>query len=300
MGKTLFILLGPTAVGKTGLSISIAERLGVPIINADSRQIYKGMPIGTATPTREQQARVKHYFVETLPLEQNYSAACYENDALELINRLFENSDTAFMSGGSMLYIDAVCHGIDDIPTVDDLTRRELAARLKNEGLDQLREELRIIDPPTYNKIDLKNPRRIVHALEIYYCTGKPYSTFLRHTSKHRPFDIIKIGLRRERTDLFHRINQRVDAMMNQGLYDEALSLYPYRTYNALQTVGYNELFRVIAGEWEKTFAVEKIKRNTRVYAKKQMTWFAKDQDIHWFHPNKAEDIKQFIATNLS
>jgi tRNA dimethylallyltransferase len=207
------------------------------------------MEIGTAAPTAEQLQRVNHYFVGTHSVGSYYSAAQYEQDVLSLVAELEGRHQSLLLSGGSMLYIDAVCHGIDDIPTVDDLTRRELAARLKNEGLDQLREELRIIDPPTYNKIDLKNPRRIVHALEIYYCTGKPYSTFLRHTSKHRPFDIIKIGLRRERTDLFHRINQRVDAMMNQGLYDEALSLYPYRTYNALQTVGYNELFRVIAGE---------------------------------------------------
>ncbi len=297
--KTLLILLGPTAVGKTELSLTIAEKLGIPIINADSRQIYKGMPIGTATPTQEQQARVKHYFVEKLSLDKYYSAACYENEALQLINKLFETYDIALMTGGSMLYIDAVCNGIDDIPTVDYLTRQELKKRLEKEGIDKLREELKIIDAQTYARIDLKNPRRIIHALEIFYCTGKPYSSFLNHSKKERSFNIIKIGLQRTRDDLFNRINQRVDNMMQQGLYEEAKKLYPYKSLNALQTVGYNELFHVIDGEWTIDFAVEKIKRNTRVYSKKQMTWFSKDKEIKWFHPDEFDNIQKYIQENI-
>ena len=299
MRKKLLVLLGPTAVGKTDLCISIAQQLGIPIINADSRQIYKDMAIGTAAPTKKQQSMVQHYFVGTLSVEDYYSAARYEQDALEVIDALFPESDIALMSGGSMLYIDAVCNGIDDIPTVDEMTRQELKGRLEKEGLDSLRKELRIIDPQTYSRVDLKNPRRIIHALEVFYCTGKPYSSFLNHKRKERPFDIIKIGLQRERTDLFDRINHRVDTMIEEGLIDEAQKLYPKKTLNALQTVGYSEIFHVLDKEWELDFAIEKIKRNTRVYAKKQMTWFAKDDNIMWFHPNNEKEIKHYIQEQL-
>ena len=300
MRKTLLVILGPTAVGKTDLCLSVAEELGIPVINADSRQIYKEMVIGTAAPTQEQQKRVQHFFVGTLSVKDYYSAARYESNALEVINKQFETSDTALLSGGSMLYIDAVCNGIDDIPTVDEITRQELKRRLNQDGLDTLRKELRLIDPQTYARIDLKNPRRIVHALEIYYCTGKPYSSFLNHSKKTRPFDIVKIGLQRERADLFSRINQRVDSMMAQGLPAEAQTLYPMRELNALQTVGYTELFHVIDGDWTEDFAVEKIKRNTRVYAKKQMTWFAKDNQIEWFHPEEDKLLRQYIQDQLA
>lgn len=297
--KTLIVLLGPTGVGKTDLCLEIAEHWNIPIINADSRQIYQGMPICTAAPTKEQQDRVKHYFVETLPITEYYSAARFETEALQVIENLHKSSNIALMSGGSMLYLDAVCNGIDDIPTVDDLTRNELKERLENEGIDRLRNELQIIDPITYQKVDLKNPRRIIHALEVYYSTGKPYSSFLRQGKKQRPFNIIKIGLHRERQELFSRINQRVDHMVKQGVYKEAEALFPYKDYNALQTVGFNELFKVIEKEWTLDFAIEKIKRNTRVYAKKQMTWFKHDDTIKWFLPEDKQQINTYLEQSL-
>lgn len=293
--KTLIVLLGPTSVGKTEMCIELAESLHIPIINADSRQIYKGMSIGTAAPTLEQQKKICHYFVETLPLDCYYSAACYENQALAIINQLLTEHDVALLSGGSMLYLDAVCKGIDDIPTVDDTTRRLIKQRLEEEGLEVLRNELRVIDPKTYNRIDLKNPRRIVHALEIYYSTGQAYSSFLGQPKQQRPFRIIKIGLTRERKELFHLISTRTDKMMDMGLLEEARRLYPFRHLNALQTVGYTELFHYFDGEWTLDFAIEKIKRNTRVYAKKQMTWFKHDTDISWFHPDEKRKIWELL-----
>ncbi len=275
-------MLGPTAVGKTETALSMAERWGCPIINCDSRQIYKDMKIGTAAPTEEEMARVKHYMVGILALDEYYSAARYEEDVLRLLEQLFRDHRRVILSGGSMMYIDAVCNGIDDIPTVDNEIRETLKARLQSEGLDPLLSELRLLDPEHYARVDRKNTRRVVHALEICYTSGRPYSDFLKAHRKERPFRISKLGLRREREDLFGRINRRVDLMMEQGLMDEARRLYPYRHLNSLNTVGYKELFRVIDGEWPLDMAVERIKKNTRVYAKKQMTWFNKDTDIVW------------------
>jgi len=295
----LFVLLGPTAVGKTALSIRIAKLLGSPIINCDSRQIYKDMCIGTAAPTEEQLAEIKHYFVKILELQQYYSAAQYEEDAIKLINELSSTHDNLLLSGGSMMYIDAVCNGIDDIPTVDPEIREELKERLQTEGLEKLRSELRILDPEYYNIVDLKNPKRIVHALEICYTSGKTYTSFRIRRKKERPFQIIKIGLRRERKELFGRINKRVDAMMDEGWLEEAKGLFPQRQLNALNTVGYKELFKYIDGTWNLDFAIEKIKKNTRDYAKKQMTWFAHDESIHWFPPDNEKEILDFISQNI-
>ena len=295
----LFVLLGPTAVGKTALSIRIAKLLGSPIINCDSRQIYKDMCIGTAAPTEEQLAEIKHYFVKILELQQYYSAAQYEEDAIKLINELSSTHDNLLLSGGSMMYIDAVCNGIDDIPTVDPEIREELKERLQTEGLEKLRSELRILDPEYYNIVDLKNPKRIVHALEICYTSGKTYTSFRIRRKKERPFKIIKIGLRREREELFGRINKRVDAMMDEGWLEEAKGLFPQRQLNALNTVGYKELFKYIDGTWNLDFAIEKIKKNTRDYAKKQMTWFAHDESIHWFPPDNEKEILDFISQNI-
>ena len=278
----LIVVLGPTAVGKTETALSMAERWGCPIINCDSRQIYKDMKIGTAAPTEEEMARVKHYMVGILALDEYYSAARYEEDVLRLLEQLFRNHRRVILSGGSMMYIDAVCNGIDDIPTVDSEIRETLKARLQSEGLDPLLSELKLLDPEHYARVDRKNTRRVVHALEICYTSGRPYSDFLKAHRKERPFRISKLGLRREREDLFGRINRRVDLMMEQGLMDEARKLYPYRHLNSLNTVGYKELFRVIDGEWPLDMAVERIKKNTRVYAKKQMTWFNKDTEIVW------------------
>ena len=293
--KTLVVLLGPTAVGKTELSLDIAERLGSPIINCDSRQLYKGMKVGTAAPTEEQQARVKHYFVSTLELEDYYSAAKYEEEVLKLTTELFETHNSLLLTGGSMMYIDAVCNGIDEIPTIDENVRGTLKARFQEEGLDQLLEELKMHDPYCYERIDRKNHKRVIHALEVYYTTGKAYSAFLTGNVHIRSFRTIKIGLQRPREELFQRINARVDQMMVDGLYDEALSLLDKRDLNALNTVGYKEMFKVIDGEWPMDMAVERIKKNTRVYAKKQMTWFMHDSDIQWFHPDEKDKILDYI-----
>ena len=291
---TLYVLLGPTAVGKTELALQIAEKLGSPVLNCDSRQIYRGMEIGTAAPTAEQQ-RVKHYFVGTHDIGSYYSAAQYEQDVLSLMERLKSSHRSLLLTGGSMMYLDAVCNGIDDIPSVDVEVRETLRERLMNGGIDELRNELRLLDPEYYYSADTRNPKRVVHALEVCYTTGRPYSSFLTKERKQRPFHIVKIGLKRERQELFERINNRVDAMMDAGLLDEARRLYPFRHENALNTVGYKELFRYLDGEWELPFAVEKIKKNTRDYAKKQMTWFAHDNEIQWFHPDQKEEIFQIL-----
>ena len=292
----LFVLLGPTAVGKTTLSLKVAKLLGSPIINCDSRQIYKNLSIGTAAPTEEQLQEVKHYFVKILELQEYYSAAQYETDVIQLLNQLQLSHDNLLLSGGSMMYIDAVCNGIDDIPTVDSEIREQLKKRLQTEGLEPLRNELRLLDPEYYKIVDLKNPKRIVHALEICYTSGKPYFSFRINEKKERPFQIIKIGLRRDRNDLFDRINRRVDMMMEEGLLEEAQKLYPLRHLNALNTVGYKELFLHFDGKWDLSLAIEKIKKNTRDYAKKQMTWFAHDNNIHWFSPDNEKEIINFIS----
>lgn len=293
---TLYVLLGPTAVGKTELALQMAEKLGSPILNCDSRQIYRGMETGTAAPTAEQRRRVRHYFVGTHDIGSYYSAAQYEQDALALIEELRgKGHQSVLLSGGSMMYLDAVCNGIDDIPSVDAEVRDTLRERLARGEIDKMRSELRMLDPDYYHTADTRNPKRVVHALEVCFTTGRPYSSFLTNTRKERPFDIVKIGLRRERQDLFHRINRRVDAMMEEGLLEEARRLYPFRHENSLNTVGYKELFRHLDGLWELPFAVEKIKKNTRDYAKKQMTWFSHDESISWFHPAQAEEILQIL-----
>ncbi|MBQ7179900.1 MAG: tRNA (adenosine(37)-N6)-dimethylallyltransferase MiaA [Bacteroidaceae bacterium] len=297
MTMTLFVLLGPTAVGKTELSLKIARHLGCPIINCDSRQLYKGMQIGTATPTAQEMASVTHYFVSQLELHEYYSAARYETDVLALMETLAPTYPNVLLSGGSMMYIDAVCQGIDDIPTVDPDIRNKMRKRLGEEGLEPLLAELKERDPQYYDIVDRKNHKRVVHALEIIYTSGQPYTSFRSRIQKERPFRIVKIGLKRERQELFDRINRRVDQMMDNGLLDEARALLPYRNENALNTVGYKELFRYLDGEWPLDMAVERIKKNTRVYAKKQMTWFQRDPDIHWFHPGDETGIMAFIDT---
>ena len=266
MEKTLLILLGPTAVGKTKTALAIAEQFSSPIINADSRQLYRDLPIGTAAPTAEEQALVKHYFVGGLSLTDYYSAAQYEAEVLPLLSHLFSERDVVVLSGGSMLYIDAVCNGIDDIPTIDQSTRSLLSRRLKIEGPEALKAELRLLDPLYYQEVDLRNTARIVHALEVCYMTGQSFSSFRTKSRKPRPFRLVKFGLWRERNELFERINQRTETMMSNGLLEEAKRVLPFRHSNALNTVGYKELFKYFDGEWDLPFAVEKIKRNTRVY----------------------------------
>ena len=294
--KTLIVITGPTAVGKTALCLDIAQHFGIPIINADSRQIYKELKIGTASPTSEQLQLVPHYFVGSLSLTDYYSASLFEQQVLEILSRQFRSHDFALMAGGSMMYIDAVCDGIDDIPTVDDQTRETLKQRLKEEGLEALVEQLRELDPEYYEIVDRQNPRRVVHGLEICLMTGRTYTSFRKREKKERPFRIVKIGLNRPREELYDRINQRVDQMMQQGLLEEAKALYPMRQMNALNTVGYKELFDYLDGRWPLEEAVERIKGNTRRYARKQLTWYKKDPQIRWFHPDEKEQIISYIS----
>lgn len=284
--KKLYVILGPTGVGKTEKTLSIAHRLGVPVINADSRQIFREIPIGTAAPTPEQQQEVKHFFVGNHSLEDYYSAAQYEADVLELLNEQFLTSDTALMSGGSMMYIDAVCKGIDDIPTVDDATRNLMKQRLAEEGIEVLLEELKRLDPEHYAIVDHHNPRRIVHALEICHMTGKTYTSFRTGTVKKRPFEIIKIGLNRPREEMYERINQRVLVMMEQGLEAEARSVYAKRHLNSLNTVGFKEMFKYFDGDIDLQEAIRQIQSNSRRYMRKQITWFQHDDTIKWYHPD--------------
>lgn len=299
--ETLFVVTGPTAVGKTAITLRIAERLGVPIINADSRQIYADIPIGTAAPTAAQQSKVKHYFVGILRLTDYYSASMYEQQVMSLLQPGGElsSSPVALLSGGSMMYIDAVCDGIDDIPTIDDDTRKLLRHRLEEEGLERLVEELRIVDPDYYGIVDRKNTRRVVHALEICYMTGKPYTSFRVRQQKPRSFKIVKIGLTRDRNELYDRINRRVLEMIDQGLEAEARRVYPYKGENSLNTVGYREMFDYIEGKCTLDEAIERIQGATRRYCRKQLTWLKRDTSITWFHPDDEKAILSFIAQHL-
>ena len=297
---TLIVLTGPTGIGKTDLSLSIAEAYHTFIISADSRQLYADLKIGTAAPTPDQLARVPHYFVGTLQLTDYYSAAQYESEVLKKLNELFQEKSVVVLTGGSMMYVDAVCKGIDDIPTVDNDTRQLMLERYEQEGLERLCAELKLLDPEYYNIVDLKNPKRVIHALEICYMTGKTYTSFRTRTCKERPFNILKIGLKRDREELYDRINRRVDMMMEEGLLEEARKVYPYRNLNSLNTVGYKELFKYFDGEWELPFAIEKIKQNSRIYSRKQVTWFKRDTEIAWFHPDSTQEIMQYIEQHLA
>lgn len=300
MPPTLIVLIGSTGVGKTELSLSIAEHFHTSIISADSRQLYADLKIGTASPTPDQLARVTHYFVGTLQLTEYYSAAQYEADVLAELEKLFQVHDAVVLTGGSMMYVDAICKGIDDIPTVDSETRELMIQRYEEEGLEKLCAELKLLDPEYYKIVDLKNPKRVLHALEICYMTGKTYTSFRTRSCKERPFRIIKIGLTRDREELYDRINRRVDMMMQEGLLEEARRVYPFKHLNSLNTVGYKEMFQYLDGEWTLDFAIEKIKQNSRIYSRKQMTWFKRDTDIAWFHPDQQAEIMQYIHSVVS
>ena len=297
--NTLIVLLGPTGVGKTELSLRVASHVGSPIISADSRQLYKELVIGTAAPTAEQLARIKHYFVGTLSLTDYYNASQFEEEVLLCLENLFQSTSNVVMTGGSMMYIDAVCNGIDELPTVSQEIRTNLMKRFEVEGLDPIQEDLKRLDPQHYNEVDLNNYKRVIHALEICLMTGRPYSELRTNTKKTRPFRIIKIGLTRDREELCDRINARVDQMMRDGLLEEARHVYPYKHLNSLNTVGYKEMFNYLDGEWPLDFSIEKIKRNSRVYARKQMTWFKRDKEINWFHPDNIEGILTFLDEQL-
>ena len=283
--NTLVVITGPTGVGKTDTAISVAQALSAEIISADSRQLYRDIPIGTAAPTAQQQALVPHHFVSTLGLDEYYSAAQFESDVMQLLPQLFEKSPYAVMCGGSMLYIDAVCKGIDEIPTISDEIRQSVYAEYEQHGLEYMLSRLQELDPEHYNIVDKKNHKRVVHAVEICLQAGKTYTTLRTNTAKERPFRIIKIGLNLPREQLFDRINRRVHAMIDEGFIEEARRVYPLRHLNSLNTVGFKELFAYFDGVMDYDTAIARIQKNTRVYAKKQLTWYAKDSDMQWFEP---------------
>lgn len=293
---TLVVITGPTAVGKTALCIKLAKHYGIPIINADSRQIYRELRIGTASPSDEQLREVKHYFVGSIGIDDYYNASLYEQDVLRVLDEQFCHSPIQLLTGGSMMYIDAVCNGIDDIPTIRDDIRNEMKRRYAEEGLEALCADLQRLDPEHYAVVDRKNYRRVIHALEICYQTGQTYTSFRKQERKQRPFRIVRIGLNRERDELYQRINSRVDQMMTDGLLDEARSLYDKRSNNALNTVGYKEMFAYLDSTWTLDEAIERMKGNTRRYARKQLTWFRRDTEMQWFHPKQQEDILNYIS----
>lgn len=294
--KTLLVIVGPTGVGKTELSIGLAREFGSPILNADSRQIYREIPIGTAAPTAEEQALVKHYFVGTHSLSEDYNAGQYERDALALLDELFRTHDTVVMSGGSMMYISAVCKGLDEMPEVPAAVREKWQQAYRDNGIEWLAEQVRQADPVYYEEVDRQNPQRLIHALEITEAGGRPFSTFRTHGKKERPFRIVKIGLTRPREELYERINRRVDEMIRMGLRSEAEATLPFRSNNSLQTVGYKEMFNLIDGIWTEEEAIRMIKQNSRHYAKRQLTWYRADESVRWIdlsQTSTAEAIAQ-------
>ncbi len=297
--KFLIIVLGPTGIGKTDLTISLAKAYNSEIISCDSRQFYKELSIGTAVPEKEQLAAVKHHFIQNISIADYYNVSNFENDVIQLLNTYHKTNNIALMTGGSMMYIDAVCNGIDDMPDIDTEIREFYKAKLINEGIETLRFELKRVDPEHYNIVDLKNGKRIIRALEVYAQTGKTYTSFRTAPKKKRNFEIIKIGLQIEREKLYERINKRVDIMIKNGLVNEAKENYKNKGLNALNTVGYKELFAYFDGEYSLEKAIELIKRNTRRYSRRQISWFKRDNEINWFNPNNFEEIKMFIDTKL-
>jgi len=298
MKNSLIVVLGPTASGKTELGVKLAEKLNTEIISADSRQIYKELKIGSAPPDADQLNRIKHHFVGHKSIHDYFNASMFEMDVLSILPGLFEKYDEALLVGGSGMYIDAVCSGIDDIPTVDPLIRQKLQEQYQNEGIESLRIQLKMLDPKYYDMVDLRNPNRILKGLEISIMTSKPYSSFLTRKKKSRDFSILKIGINLNRDELYVRINKRVDQMMDQGLLEEARNLYPLKELNALNTVGYKELFSYFDGSISLVEAVELIKRNTRRFAKRQVTWFQRDSEITWFNPKKENEILEFVKNS--
>ena len=296
----LFVILGPTGVGKTDISIDLATTLSCSIVSSDSRQIYKEISIGTAKPSEEELNKVKHYFISTQSITDHYSSGQYELDAIPIIESEIEKSGNALLVGGSMLYISAICNGIDDIPNIDPEVREEVTTLYNKVGLDGIRNQLKLLDPIHYKEVDPMNAKRIKHALEVCLQTGRPFSELRTGIAKKRNFNIIKIGLKRDREELYNNINNRVLKMMETGLLEEARNVYTYKEYNSLNTVGYKELFKYFEKEWTLDYAISMIQQNTRRYAKKQMSWFNKDKDIQWFHPEEKTSILQFVKEHIS
>ncbi|WP_321371422.1 tRNA (adenosine(37)-N6)-dimethylallyltransferase MiaA [uncultured Draconibacterium sp.] len=300
MPKTLVVITGPTGIGKTEVSIKVARHFNTEIVSADSRQIFKELNIGTAVPSKEELAAAPHHFIQSHSVEESYNASRYETEALKLIDELFKTRDVLLLVGGSMLYIDAICKGIDIMPDADQEIRASLKKQLAEEGLESLRLQLKKLDPDYYKKVDLKNPNRIIHALEISIQTGKPYSSFRSNTAKKRPFKIVKIALNCDRQVLHNRINLRVDKMMEAGLEKEARSVYHKKHMNSLNTVGYQELFAYFDGDISREKAIELIKRNSRRYARKQITWFRRDESVEWFEPTESDKIIEWLESQIS
>lgn len=294
--KRVIILLGPTGVGKTDLSLQLAQRLHTDIISSDSRQIYREIPIGTAAVSLEDRAVVPHHLVGTRSIHEPYSASLFESDACQIINTLHERSDSALVVGGSMMYIDALVKGIDEMPDVDPEVRRSVFTRYEEEGLDGILSELRLLDPAYYERVDRKNYKRVLHGYEMCLSTGLPFSSFHTQSIQERPWEIVKIGLTREREELYERINLRVEQMIDEGLEEEARSVYPYKHLNALNTVGFKELFAHFDGAISREEAIRQIQRNTRIYARKQLTWWRRDESIHWFHPSRQDRIFELLS----
>lgn len=299
MTNTLVVLVGPTGIGKTELSLRLAKSLQTEIISSDSRQIFKELKIGTAAPTPDQLEAVPHHMVATHSVNDYYNAYEFEQDVLKLLAQLFDRHKNVVMTGGSMMYVDAVCKGIDDLPTIDPELRQEVMDLYNKEGLDAVRRQLKMLDPEFYNQVDLKNHKRVMHAVEVCLMTGKPYSTLRTNTDRKRPFNILKIGLDMDRTELYDRINRRVDIMVEDGLFDEAKAFYHLKNSNALNTVGYKEIFAHWDGEYDADTAIELIKRNSRRYAKRQLSWFRRDKDMNWFHPKDIDKIINFVTSKI-
>ena len=300
MQKYVVVLTGPTGIGKTSIGIKIAKHFNTEIVSSDSRQIFKELNIGTAVPGIEELSKVKHHLIQNHSIIENFNASRFETEALDVINSLFKKHNLVLLVGGSMLYIDAVCNGIDIMPDADPEIRNMLKEKFEREGIESLRFQLKKLDPDYYDLVDLKNPNRLIHALEISIMTGKPYSSFRSHPKMTRPFSIIKIGLNCERKTLHDKINSRVDAMINAGLVKEARDYYYLKHLNSLNTVGYRELFSFFDGEISLEKAIELIKRNSRRYARKQLTWFRNDNEMNWFEPNEASDIISFIEKRIT
>jgi len=298
--KTLIVLLGPTGVGKTEISLQLASTFACPIVSSDSRQFYRELKIGTAAPTASELERAPHHFIGSHSIFDIYNAGEYEADVMKLLGELFLENNVVMLVGGSMMYIDAVCDGIDEIPTVDEITREQWKTIYEEKGLEFIQNELKRLDPVHFEEVDRMNYKRVLHALEICTITGKPYSDLRTGTKKERPFNILKIGLNRPRPELYERINARVLKMMEEGLIDEAKPFFEHRHLNTLNTVGYKELFEYFAGNWSLDFAVNMIQQNSRRYAKRQLTWFNRDNEIHWFHPDDEIQIMEFAKHKLN
>lgn len=297
--KHLVIVVGPTAVGKTALCVQLAKVYHTEIISADSRQFYQEMNIGTAKPSLEEQEGVPHHFVDSHSIKEDYNAGAYEQDVLNVLNELYQKHDVVILTGGSGLYVRAVSEGMDEMPESDQEIRATLQQQYESHGLQPLQEQLCQLDPAYFAQVDQANPQRMIRALEVCLSTGKPYSSFRSNNKQERPFNIIKIGLTRDREELYQRIDQRMDVMLEQGLLEEAKALYPYRSHNALQTVGYKEIFDYLDGAYDWEEAVRLLKRNSRRYAKRQLTWFNKFPDYTWFHPGQLDELVKYLNERM-